>query len=87
MAPEVSGLTLSTTAEPKVVVLVTLTSPIMRDSTDPVNGNVLAKVVMSKSPMSLLGVHIVNWGKEQFHNLTLKGLIRVTFVVFMLVPI
>lgn len=41
MVPEDCGLTVSTTAEPKVTVLVTFTSPIMRDSTDPVNGKVL----------------------------------------------
>lgn len=40
MEPEESAIKISTTTEPKVVVTVTLTSPIMRDTVEPTPGNV-----------------------------------------------
>lgn len=39
MVPENAGLTISTATEPKVVVTITLTSPVMREGPDTGNGN------------------------------------------------
>ncbi|XP_031553484.1 zinc finger RNA-binding protein-like [Actinia tenebrosa] len=67
--PEECGLSVSTTTEPKVTVLVTLTSPIMRDSTEPVNDDEPDVLDRQKCLDALAALRHAKWFQAKANSL------------------